>query len=386
MTEEFEFYSPVRISSGTGKAFHMDEWMKRFHAYHMLIITGKRIGKSEVFRMFTEKLNEQGVDFEIYDRAVPEPSVEAVDALAEYVRAHDFDLVTAVGGGSSMDTAKAVCMLKNNSGSIREYLFGGSRLPEKTSIPLICIPTTAGSGSEVSAASVIADTQKQVKLSCTNALLLPKAAILDPLMQTDMPSEITAGTGMDAMTHAIEAYTSRNANTFSDLYARRAIELISEYLPMVMDKPEDLHGRMMMAQASTMAAVAFLNGGLGAVHGISQAMGGIAHTPHGISNAILLPYVMDCNCSGNLNKFADIASFMGDREKNLSLEEKAHRAVELVRTLNHRIGIPNHIATLGVSRGMFPAIIKGTMEYRMLKLNPVEMTESIVGRILEESF
>lgn len=385
MRTEFEFFSPAKIVTGVGASLHMDQWINSFEAKKVLVITGSHVAQSEAFRNFTEKLKEQKIEFDIFSNVIPEPPMGMVDELAEYVRKEDFGLVVAVGGGSPMDTAKAICMLKNNEGNIKDYLFGGDKTPKNPSLPLICVPTTAGSGSEVSASSVIEDTDNHIKLSCTHPNLLPKMAILDPLMQKDMPAKITAGTGMDAMTHAIEAYTSKNASVFSDIYARRAIELIGEHLPRVIVNPEDLESRMMMAQASTMAAIAFVNGGLGAVHGLSQSMGGIAHTPHGITNAILLPKVMKYNCAGDMKKFADIARFLGVDVSSMSMEEAAKAACDKIIQINEVIGIPDNISCLNVTEDMFPEIIKGTMGYRLLWMNPVEFTEELAEKILKES-
>lgn len=385
MRTEFEFFSPVKLVTGVGAALHMDQWMKAFEAEKILVITGSHVAKSNAFSAFTEAMKVQGISFEVYSKVIPEPPMGMVDELAEYVRSENFGLVIAVGGGSPMDTAKAVCMLKNNEGSIKDYLFGGSRVPKAPSLPLICIPTTAGSGSEVTASSVIEDTDNHIKLSCTHSILQPKIAILDPMMQQDMPPKITAGTGMDALTHAIEAYTSKNSSVFSDIYARRAIELIGEHLPKVMEEPDNLESRMMMAQASSMAAIAFVNGGLGAVHGISQSMGGIAHTPHGITNAILLPKVMKYNYIGAVEKYADIASLLGVDTSQMSTEEAAKVAGEKIVEMNQQIGIPDNIACLKVTKNMFPEIIKGTMGYRLLWMNPVTFTEELAEKILMES-
>lgn len=385
MRTEFEFFSPVKLVTGVGAALYMDKWLETFEAERILVITGSHVEKSSAFSAFIDAMKEQGISFEVYSKVIPEPPMGMVDELAEYVRNENFGLVVAVGGGSPMDTAKAVCMLKNNEGNIKDYLFGGNKVPKVPSLPLICIPTTAGSGSEVTASSVIEDTDHHIKLSCTHPNLLPKIAILDPLMQQDMPPKITAGTGMDAMTHAIEAYTSKNSSVFSDIYARRAIELIGEYLPKVMKEPDDLESRMMMAQASSMAAIAFVNGGLGAVHGISQAMGGIAHTPHGITNAILLPRVMKYNYMGALEKYADIALLLGVDTSQMSVEEAAKAAGEKIAEINLQIGIPENITCLNVTKDMFPEIIKGTMSYRLLWMNPVTFTEELAEKILMES-
>ena len=190
---------------------------------------------------------------------------------------------------------------------------------------------------------------------------------------------------MDALTHAIESFTSKNASVFSDIYARAAIELIGKHLLIVMKEPDNRKSRMMMAQASSMAAIAMANGGLGAIHGISQAMGGIAHTPHGMTNAILLPKVMAYNYRGNLEKFAEIAKLLGVDTSKMSLEEAAQAAGEKVKALNREIGVPESVAGFGVSEQMFPEIVEGTMGYRLLWMNPIPFTEELTYQILRES-
>ncbi len=384
MSKEYEFCLPVKIVGGEGQSRHMDHWAEVFGVRRLLVITGRHVSKTGSFEAFIGGMKACGLEFEVFAESVPEPPVESVDALAAYVKKNAFDLVIAVGGGSAMDTAKAVCMLSNNEGSMADYLFGGTRAPIHPSLPLICIPTTAGSGSEVTASCVMEDTQKRVKLSCTHPNLIPKAAILDPLMQLEMPPSVTAGTGMDAMTHAIEAYTSKKAGTFSDMFAEKAIEMISQYLPGVMEEPDNLEFRLKMAEASTMAAAAFLNGGLTAVHGISQATGGIAHTPHGITNAVLLPPVMAMNYVGNIKKFAAAARLLGCDTAGMTDEEAAARTPELLGRLNKTLGLPQKLSDLGVTREMIPDIVEGTMGYRMLGLNPVEIRAAQVEDLLKK--
>lgn len=385
MRTEFEFYSPVKIVTGVGESKKLDKWVDYFNATCVLVIADKVVAQTDAFAEMTKSMKEQNIQFDIFSDTVPEPPMGIIDDLADLVRAKAYDLVIAVGGGSPMDTAKAVCMLKTNDGKIKEYLFGGSKTPVAPSVPLICIPTTAGSGSEVSCASVIEDTDLHVKLSCTHPNLYAKVAILDPLMQVGMPPMVTAGTGMDAMTHAIESYTSKNASEFSAMYSRKAIAIIAKHLPVVMKEPGNLESRMMMAQASNLAAIAMANGGLGAIHGISQSMGGVAHTPHGITNAILLPKVMKHNYVGNIECFADIAGLLGVDTSNMTKEEAAKSAGEYIAKMNAEIGIPDNISGLKVERSMFDAIADGTMGYRLLWMNPIEMTKELVYQILEES-
>ena len=385
MNSQSTFYAPVRIVSGSGESRKLDHWMDVYKARKMLVVTGKHVVRTEAFGEILKSLDDSHIAYEVFAECVPEPPMELVDSLAGRVRDSDIDIVVAVGGGSPMDTAKAVCMLKNNPGQIKDYLFGGNKSPENPSIPLICIPTTAGSGSEVSCASVIEDTDRHIKLSCTHPNLYPDIAIIDPLMQTGMPASVTAGTGMDALTHAIESFTSKNASEFSDMCARAAIRLIGRHLPVVISEPDNLDSRMKMAQASSMAAMAMANGGLGAVHGISQAMGGIAHTPHGMTNAILLPKVMKYNCKGNPEKFAEIAELLGADTVGMSYERAAAEAVTMVEELNMRIGVPDSINSLGVTREMFDEVVDGTMGYRLLWMNPIEFTRELAYKILDES-
>lgn len=385
MRTEFEFYSPIKIVTGVGESQKLNKWVELFHASLVLVIVDGVVAKTDAFLAMTESMKEQGILFDIFSDTIPEPPMELIDNLAAQVREKAYDLVIAVGGGSPMDTAKAVCMLKNNEGRIKEYLFGGSRTPKYPSVPLICIPTTAGSGSEVSCASVIEDTEEHIKLSCTHPNLYAKVAILDPLMQKGMPASVTAGTGMDAMTHAIESYTSKNSSVFTEMYARKAIAIIAKHLPIAVKEPENLESRMMMAQASTMAAITMANGGLGAVHGISQSMGGVAHTPHGITNAILLPKVMKYNYKGDMEKFADIAALLGVDTSEMTTEEAAQAAGEKIAEINAEIGIPDNITSLKVTKDMFPEIVKGTMGYRLLWMNPIPFTEELGYKILEES-
>ena len=265
----------------------------------VMIVTDPGIAGTESFQKLIQKLDADEVDYVLFDRAEADPPIEAVDEAAQILKDSGANGVVAVGGGSSIDTSKAMSMLVTNEGSVRDYLFGGTKEVINRPLPLIAIPTTAGSGSEVTAASVITDNQNDIKLSVTHEYLMPLAAIIDPVMHIGMPPMITASTGMDALTHAIEAYVSLNAEPISDMYAETAIRMIGQYIRTAMYKPADIEARSNMAVASVLAAAAMVNAGLGAVHGISQSMGGIAHTPHGIANSLMLPYVMELNVKGN---------------------------------------------------------------------------------------
>lgn len=385
--KNYVFKAPTKLYFGIGCSGKIGEICREYGANKVFVVTDKIISSLPEFDNILKSLEKSKLDYILYNDAVPEPPVEEIDKAAQVLKESGADLAVAVGGGSPIDTAKAICMLAKNEGSVRDYLFGGTKTVTNVPLPLICIPTTAGSGSEVTAASVITDNQKNIKLSVTHEYLIPKAAIIDPLMQKGMPQHITASTGMDALTHAIEAYMSLNAGIVSDSYAETAIRLISENLYTAVFSPDNIEARSNMAAASVMAAIAFVNAGLGAVHGISQAMGGIAHVPHGVANAMMLPYVMEKNFVGNMTKSAKIAKLL--RKKNFCdtpLRDQAESVVKVLSDFASDLRIPRKLRDVGVTQEMFPDIVKGTMGYRLLAVNPVKITEKDVYDILNKAY
>lgn len=379
---EFTFKMPTKIIFGTNSALEIDKILNQLNFKKVFIVAGKFFKTTDCFKKFVDNLINKDFDVTVFTDIIPEPTVQVVDRATEVLKSSNCDAVIAVGGGSTIDICKAICMLKNNEGSVREYLFGGTKTVENESMPLIAVPTTAGSGSEVTSASVISDEENNIKLSVTHDYLMPKIAVLDPIMQIDMPELITASTGMDALTHAIEAYVSKNASTISDAYAEKAMELIGENIYTAAFTPNNLEARGKMAVASTLAAVAFANAGLGAVHGISQAMGGVAHVPHGVANSMLLPPVIKKNMVGNLEKFCKVAKLLGEKVEGLTPREGALKAIERIRQMALDLKIPDKLSQVNVGKEMFPKIVKGTMEYRLLPLNPVKLAEEDVYEIL----
>ncbi|MCD8324356.1 MAG: iron-containing alcohol dehydrogenase [Clostridiales bacterium] len=385
MTREYKFYAPTQILVGTDTRMQIPEILKNKGYERICVVTGKHVSKTKPFRVFMEQMQQVYKECVIFDDTMPDPTVDSTNRAAGFLKKTKSEAVVAVGGGSCIDTAKAMCMLATNEGSIRDYLFGGSKMIAAAPLPLICVPTTAGSGSEVTASSVITDEENQIKLSVTHTLLLPQIAVIDPVMHMEMPSGITASTGMDALTHAIEAYTSLNANPLSDMYAENAIRMIGQSIRTAVWKPFDLEARTAMAQAALLGATAFVQAGLGAVHGIAQSMGGIAHTAHGVSNAVLLPHVMEVNLPGCIDKYAHIAELLNAAKTGMTQREKAQQAIEEIREINRDIRIPETIGQMGVKREMFSAITEGTMGYRLLAVNPVKIREEDVYYILENA-
>lgn len=385
--KDFLFKLPTKIVYGVNSSLNLKPILDEYGISKVMVVTDAGIAGTDGFKALVDGLKNQGVEYVIFSDAVADPPIEAVDEAAGILKESGADGVLAVGGGSSIDTSKAMCMLVTNEGSVREYLFGGTKTVTNRPIPLIAVPTTAGSGSEVTAASVITDNQRDIKLSVTHEYLMPLVAVVDPMMHVGMPPMITASTGMDALTHAIEAYVSLNAEPISDMYATTAIKMIGENIRTAMYNPTNIEARGNMAIASVLAAAAFVNAGLGAVHGISQSMGGIAHTPHGIGNSLLLPYVMELNVAGNPGKFAKIAELLGEDITGLSIRDAADLSIEAVKQMSKDLRIPSSLKELAipVTEDMFDTIVDGTMGYRLLAVNPVKVRREDVYEILNKA-
>jgi alcohol dehydrogenase len=306
-----------------------------------------------------------------------------VDEVAAVVRASKADILIALGGGSPIDLAKAVSLLQTHEGSVRDYLPGGGKTVTRAAMPLIAVPTTAGTGSEVTAASVITNLQSKIKRAVSHDNIIPKIALVDPLLHVGMPPRITASTGMDALTHAIESYTSLNAEPISDALGIHAIKLIGENLRTAVANGQDIEARTNMAIAALIAGAAFANGGLGVVHGIAHAMGGLHHTAHGVANGVILPYAMQRNYVGNLHKFRNIAVALGEDVEGLSLREAAYASAEAVYDLLSDVQAPASLKEVGIGREDFGPIIEGTMSFHLLAINPCKLVERDIEGILE---
>jgi alcohol dehydrogenase len=384
--KDFIFKMPTRVYFGNGVTSTLPEIIRGLGGSKVFIITGPNVAKTQIMDTVKSALDRGDVTYEIFSESKVDPTIELVDRTAKAVSGGGADAIVAVGGGSPLDLAKAVAMLQTNEGSVGDYLFGGTRTVTKPSIPLIAIPTTAGTGSEVTASSVITDTKKNSKLSVTHDHIIPKAALIDPQLHLGMPPLITASTGFDALTHAIESYVSLNAEPVSDALGIRAIRLIGENLRTAVADGSNLEARSNMAIASLMASVAFMNGGLGVVHGIAQAMGGIHHTPHGIANGLILPYAMERNLVGNLKKFGEIAVALGMNVDGLTAREAAHASVEAVFELQEDVHLPKTLRDINIEEKDFQGIIDGTMPFRLLAVNPCKLVEDDIRRILARAY
>jgi len=278
---------------------------------------------------------------DVFSEAEPEPTLPRLNAIAEDLRKYNYDLLVGVGGGSSIDTAKGLSVLLAHGGNGQDYL-GVDRVP-KPGIPVFALPTTAGTGSETTMIAVFGDPEKKVKSAIVSPYLLARLALVDPSLTYGCPPKVTAACGMDALVHVIECYTSVKANDFSDALALEAMRLIVGNLRTVVKNGSDKEARKYMSEGALIAGIAFGNSSVTAVHALAYPLGSRFHVPHGVANGLLLPYVMECNLSANLPKFAVIANMLGVETRGLSLQEAAERGVSAAEALAADIGIPTHL-------------------------------------------
>lgn len=384
--QDYIFRTRTKVIAGFDAANQIGNLCRENGFLKVFLVTDETVGKLEIFQTITESLKAKGIIFDITFGVEMEPHSDSIDQIITEIRNFSPDAVIAVGGGSTLDSAKAACIMQTHEGSCKDYIYGASKTVTKPGIPCICIPTTSGSGSEVTVAAVLSDDEKQKKASISHEYLMPAFAIIDPKASKDMPPGVTAATGMDALTHAIESYTAKNATPFSEALALRAIQLVGENIRKAYENGEDLEARANMAAASTMASLAFTNSGLGAVHGIAQAIGGVAHVSHGVANSVMLPHIMKKNYKGNLKKFEDITMALGASTEGMTQEEAALLSAKIVEKMGEDLGIPKTLREIHVTEEMFPKIVEETMAYRFLSVNPVVLTEKDIELILKESY
>ena len=314
-------------------------------------------------------MNALGISTQVFSEVEADPSVETVTKGAAELTAFGADAAIAFGGGSPMDAAKSMAMISANGGSILDYM-RVRKVYTKRPVPLICIPTTAGTGSEVTAAAVTTDKEAREKIGISHDFQIPAYAIVDPVLHVSMPPSVTAATGIDALTHAIEAYVAMKANPMTDSLALSAIKMIGDNLRLACANGEDLNARGNMAMASLIAGGAFTNAGLGAVHGIAHPVGAQFGVAHGVANGILLPFVMDYCLMSNYPKFRNIAGALGKPVEGGQDRDAAKLSVKAVCELKADIGIPETLAEIHISPDALDGIVRDAATYRQLSNSP----------------
>lgn len=385
MTKVNTFFSPNKVILGNGTVTQAGEEAGKLGAKKALIVTDAGVVKAGLVQGLEESLKAQKINFGIYSQVKAEPEARIVDECVKAVCADGYDIIIGIGGGSSLDVAKGAAIMATNEGKIVDY--SGTDLIPLRGLPKILIPTTAGTGSEVTRAIIITDDSDNSKKAVFSDFALPDVAIIDPLLTLSMPLVVTADTGIDALVHAVETYVSVKATPFSDVLAIEAINLIAENLPVAYVRGDNIEARFNMSLAATLAGMAFTSGGLGAVHALAYPLDTEFHLSHGRSNAVMLPYVVDYNKIGSLSKYADIAEVMGEDMEGLSEYEAAESLVSCLFRLIEDVAIPTRLSDYGVSRDDIPRLVAGGMKQKRLFVpNPRNLTEEDVNNIYESAF
>lgn len=354
LLKSFQFLLSTRIEYGDGVSLRAAEAVAQYPGNNVLVVTDAGIVEAGIAAPIIESLRQAGLDVVVFDEVEANPSTVSIDRAADLAREKKIEVIVAIGGGSSMDTAKGVAAVSGGGGRILDYE-GLDKVPSSAT-PLIAIPTTAGTGSEVTMWSVITDPERRIKTAVGSPYIAPRMALLDPELTRGLPPSLTATTGIDALTHAIEAYTARCSNPVSDALALYAIELIAEHLEIAVKDGTNMASRGAMLLGSLLAGMAFGNSDTAAVHSMAEALGGMFNIPHGMANAICLPYVMGYNLPVVLERTARIGSALGlETGQHRSVLPKAKAAVTHVAQLISRLGIPT-LADTGISRDDLPSL------------------------------
>ena len=361
---------------GPGARKELPEVLSRMGVKKALVTSDKGLIKVGTTKMVTDVLDEMGFPYEIYSEIKPNPTVTNVKQGVDAFKASGADCIIAIGGGSSMDTAKGIGIVANNPEFSDIVSLEGCAPTKNKSVPIIALPTTAGTGAEVTINYVIIDEERQAKMVCVDPNDIPAVAIVDPELMYSLPKGLTAATGMDALTHAIEGYITKGAWIMSDMYELQAIKMIAENLPIAVDEPTNPVGREGMALAQYIAAQAFSNVGLGLVHGMAHPMGSLHDIPHGVANALLLPTIMEFNMPTRIEKYGVIAQHMGVDTTGMTPEEAAQAAVDAVRALSVRVGIPQHLSEIGITEADIPALAAQAITDVCTPGNPRDVTEA----------
>lgn len=341
--------------------------LKKLNAGKVLLVTDNGIVRAGISERVCTLLRDAGIQLAIFDSVEPDPSIHQVNTVAALARAEAIDAVIGLGGGSSIDVAKVAAALVTNTKPIDDYI--GTELLDQPALPVIAIPTTAGTGSEVTPIAILSDTDAQLKKGIVSTKIIPCFAFLDPTLTTSLPQKMTAATGMDALCHAVEAYTSVNATLYSDTLAIRAIELICGNLREAYDNGNDLTARGNMLMASLLAGIAFANAGVTAVHAFAYPLGGRYHVPHGLANSLMLPAIVAYNIIGNEERFSHVAAAMA--RGGIGNGASAADVVTAVAILGKHLQLPKNLAAINIPAEAIPGMAEAAMQVtRLLANNP----------------
>ena len=381
--KDFTFSIPQNIVVGKESLAKLPQLAKKLGGKHAFIISGPHLNKMGIVQSCEDALKAEGMDASAFTETEGNPSVETVDKATKAFKESGADFIVALGGGSPMDVAKAVGVLAKYGGSITEYE-GADKVPGDI-VPLIAIPTTAGTGSEVTAFSVITDHSRNYKLTVFSYKLLPAYAILDANLLTSAPPSVAAACGIDAMIHALEAYISTAASPFSDAMAEKALELIGGNIRRYVANRTDEEAAENMLVGSLFAGIAFSWARLGNVHAMSHPVSAYFNVPHGVANAILLPTIVEYNMLADHGKYLKIYNYIAQKPVK-ACEFTPDMLVDEIRELNASLGIPASLQEAGVTRDKFDAMAEDAMKSGNIAVNPRSSTKKDILSLYEKAF
>jgi alcohol dehydrogenase len=369
--KEYSFKIPQEIVFGVGSLKQLPDLLKKTGSGKVMIVSDRGLEKLGVVKKVKDIVEAGGIEASAFLDILPNPTVEMVDAAVKCYKESGATSIVALGGGSPMDVAKAVGVLAKYGGSITEY--EGAHLVPGAIEPIIAIPTTAGTGSEVTAFSVITDTKRNYKLTVFSYELIPKYALLDPEMIMSVPPAVAASCGIDALIHAMEAYISLAASPFSDAMAEKAMELIGRNIRRYVANRKDVEAASAMMSGSMFAGIAFAWARLGNIHAMSHPVSAFFHVPHGVANAILLPVVAEYNALSDQGRYEVIYNYIREK-KEPETNFCPQMLVDEIKKLNHDLGIPENLTAVGVTEDKIPQMAEDAMKSGNIAVNPRQST------------
>lgn len=379
-----KFVNP-EIIFGQGTLSQVGESLVRLGAQKVFLVTDPGVIQAGWVDQAIPFIEQKELDYEIWSRVTPNPKDHEVEAAARRYRKSGCDAVLAIGGGSSIDCAKAVAMLSTNGDSDIHHFEGIDKITRPLP-PMVMVPSTAGTGADVSQFCIVTDTERRLKMVIASKSLVPDISITDPLLLTTKDRELTAHTGMDALTHAIEAYISVAATPLTDVHALNAMRLISRNLRESVASQTNLRAKEAMAMAALQAGLAFSNAVLGATHAMGHQVGGLLDLPHGEVEAILLPYVLEYNYIAVTERYVDMAQALGQEVTGLSRREAGWQTIKAVKALARDIGIPQTLADIGVKADIIPHLSSNAMQDICLVTNPRDTSQADLEAIFQRAW
>ncbi|MAE61152.1 MAG: alcohol dehydrogenase [Planctomycetaceae bacterium] len=400
MASTWTFHSAAGIHFGPGAVEQLGPLAAKHGASKVMIVTDATLAAAGIVDRVTAPLDKTIPNIEVFTGGQPEPSLDLIEQCVAQACAAEPDAIIAIGGGSNIDLAKVTALRFTHGGSTRDYL-GEDQVPGPI-MPVFCLPTTAGSGSEVTGSAVLTDTENQIKVAILSNFLRPRVALIDPQLTISCPPKVTADSGIDALVHAIEAYTAVDhtdlqiaqgeqpvfpgRNPMGDMVAAQCIQLVGRHLADAVARPNDLPAREGMALAATLGGLAFSNVCVALVHAMEYPLGGLVHCSHGQGNGLLLPYVMRFNLPTRIPEFARVAQWLGESTGGQPDSDAAQHAVTAVEKLNARIGIPKSMSEIGVKASDIPVLAEKAFGIkRLMRLNPRTVALNDIVNIYQQA-